>query len=413
MRRFPLSSVLPALPESVVPAPSTSCGPGGSGAGTAQTRRTVQRAGGNRATARKSTRRGAGVAVAAACLVMLAACSSSGAAQAGPDPTRPSASASVPSVVTDAPPAPSAPAVVPSVPAPAPVAPGEPTDPLTGLAPSANPVIAVKIDNTYFSVAQFGISKADVVFVEQVEGGLTRLIAVFHSDLDQEVGPVRSVRTTDAELLPVFGKPALVFSGGAPAVLKTLHGTDVVDTSGLSSAYFRSDAASGTYNLHAKLAKVSSGASGLGPVQPIGLTFTATDARVAAGASATSISVIMQSGRTDFRYTDGAYRRLISGTPATDHQGDPETADNVLVMHVTDSPDGNYDSVGSPSYLSHTVGSGSVTLSRDGHSVEGTWSRGSASEPFQFLDANGQPLPFKAGHTWIILAPQSASTTLS
>ena len=62
------------------------------------------------------------------------------------------------------------------------------------------------------------------MYVEQVEGGLTRLMAVFHTNLPAEVGPVRSVRTTDAELLPVFGTPALVFSGGAGVPLDGYRG---------------------------------------------------------------------------------------------------------------------------------------------------------------------------------------------
>ncbi|SDP20985.1 Protein of unknown function [Nakamurella panacisegetis] len=285
------------------------------------------------------------------------------------------------------------------------------TDPLTGLAPSKNPVLAVKIDNTYFEVAQFGVSDADIVFVEQVEGGLTRLIAVFHTTLPTEVGPVRSVRSTDAQLLPVFGRPGLVFSGGAGGPLADLAKTAVVDTSALGGDYFRSSVATGTYNLHADLTKIAKDATGLGAVQPIGLTFVKSSAAVSAGAKVKSISVVMEAGLTDFSWTGGRFVRMRNDAPVSDYQGKVEAADNVLVMHVTDTPDGTVDTNGQPSYLTQTVGSGKVTLYRDGHAVAGTWKRATATGRFTFQDAKGHALPFKPGKTWVMLAPQTAVVT--
>ena len=292
--------------------------------------------------------------------------------------------------------------------------PSGPADPLTGLAASSNPVIAVKIDNTFFDVAQFGVSDADIVFVEQVEGGLTRLIGVFHSNLKVEVGPVRSVRSTDAELLPVFGKPALVFSGGAGGPLSALAQTDVIDASGFNG-YFRSTAAYGTYNLHANLSDIEAQAqqNGIGKVQSIGFKFAASDARVAAGPKISAVTVTWPSATTNFSWSGGHYVRQRNGEAVSDYQGQKEQADNLLVLHVQDEPDGTVDTNGQPSYLTHTVGSGDASLFRDGHEITGTWSRSSANEPFEFKDAKGNALPFKPGKTWVMLPPQSASVSTS
>ena len=98
-------------------------------------------------------------------------------------------------------------------PAPTPAATEKPptTDPLTGRRTmSGNPVVAVKIENTAAARPQVGLGQADIVFVQEVEGAQTRLVAVYHSQLPTRVGPVRSARTTDAQLRPLFGKPALV-----------------------------------------------------------------------------------------------------------------------------------------------------------------------------------------------------------
>ncbi len=287
------------------------------------------------------------------------------------------------------------------------------TDPLTGGAPSKNPVIAVKIDNTYFDIPQFGVSDADVVFVEQVEGGLTRIIAVFHSTLSTEVGPVRSVRSTDAQLLPAFGRPGLVFSGGAGGPLADLAATSIVDTSALGAAYFRSDVATGTYNLHADLTKIAAQAKGLGPVRYVGFSFAAHSAVVAKGRAVSSIQVVMEAGETDFTYTAGHFVRMRDGQQVSDYQGRIEAADNVMVMNVVDTPDGTVDSNGQPSYLTQTVGSGKLTLYRDGRAISGTWKRAKSTNSFTFLDATGQPLPMKPGKTWVMLAPQTAVVTAS
>jgi hypothetical protein len=285
-------------------------------------------------------------------------------------------------------------------------------DPLTGGPPNSLPVIAVKIDNTYFGVRQFGVADADVVFVEQVEGGLTRLIAVFHSTLPDEVGPVRSVRSTDAQLLPVFGRPALVFAGGAGGPMAALRATRIVDTSALTGAYFRSPLASGTYNLHADLKKIAAGPTGLQPAKYLGLHFATTSPLIAAGRRVSTIHLVMQAADVDFTYRSHRFVRTRHGGDVLDHQGKPQQADNVLVQHVVDEPDGTVDSVGSPSYLSKTVGSGTVTLFRDGAAIPGTWKRAAPTDPFVYSDATGHPLPFKPGKTWIALAPQSAQLTL-
>ncbi len=298
----------------------------------------------------------------------------------------------------------------------APARPAQPpaptTDPLTGGRPSTNPVIAVKIDNTYFAVPQFGVSDADVVYVEQVEGGLTRLICVFHTRLPSEVGPVRSVRSTDAQLLPVFGRPALVFAGGAGGPMAALAATPVIDTTGLTGAYFRSDVAAGTYNLHANLQTVAAQVKVKAAARGIGFTFAARSSVVAAGRPVGSLSVVMEAGVTNFSFSGGRFVLMRDGEPVRDYQGGVEAADNVLVQHVLDEPDGTVDTLGSPSYLSRTVGSGAVSLFRNGRMIGGTWQRARPGDPFRYRDATGKPLPFKPGTTWVILAPQSAQVTV-
>ena len=101
--------------------------------------------------------------------------------------------------------------------------------PLTGLpASSGAPVLAVKVDNSPAGRPWTGVEDADVVYVEPVEGGTTRLLAVFSSRLPASVGPVRSARESDVTVLGAYGRPALAFSGSAPELAGTLAGAPLV-----------------------------------------------------------------------------------------------------------------------------------------------------------------------------------------
>jgi len=324
----------------------------------------------------------------------------------------PSTSASIPN-----PPPPPTPTPTPEPapappPEPAPPAP-PPVDALTGGPVNDGPVVAAKIDNTSAGIPHFGMTAADIVYVEQVEGGLTRLLGVFHTDLPTEVGAIRSVRTTDAELLPTFGVPALAFSGGGGVPLDALHATTTiaVEQEAGAGGFWRSNAATAPYNLHANIQEIASSTPGLSPARNIGFTFSATDPRVDGGPAASSLAVQFQAARIEFSFQDGTYH--LQGRGSEDAIGGQIVTDNVIFQNVDFQPDGEFDSVGSPSYISHTIGSGAFTLFRDGHAIEGTWSRPAIDQPTQFLDAAGVPVPFKPGKTWLALVPPSASTEYS
>jgi len=289
------------------------------------------------------------------------------------------------------------------------------TDPLTGGRFVGTPVIAVKIDNTSAGLPQYGLTDADVVYVEQVEGGLTRLMAVFHTTLPADVGPVRSVRSTDAELLPVFGKPALVFSGGAGGPLAALASTPtvaVIEERG-GAGFSRAASSPAPFNLHSNVKDVAAAHPELTPPTDVGFHFAATDPRVDAGPPATTLGVAWRAADTRFSFTDGRYRLERGGQAQSDAAGAPIVADNVLFQNVTLDPDGTVDSVGSPSFLSHTVGTGTFTLFRNGHAITGSWSRAAADQPTRYLDPSGQPVPFKPGKTWVALVPPTASVAVS
>ena len=102
------------------------------------------------------------------------------------------------------------------------------TDPLTGGKVSSHEVIAAKVENIAAARPQVGLSLADITFVEEVEGAQTRLIAIYHTRFPKRLGPIRSARSTDVELLPLFGKPGLVYSGANAKVQRKIDNASIV-----------------------------------------------------------------------------------------------------------------------------------------------------------------------------------------
>lgn len=305
----------------------------------------------------------------------------------------------------EAPPAasepPTAPAATARTPAPSPSATSttwaKPRDPLTGGPVSDHPVIAVKVENTTAARPQVGLSQADIVFVQEVEGAQTRLVAVFHSKLPKRLGPVRSARTTDAQLLPLFGLPGLVYSGANGRVQRKL------DDASLVPIYreTRDRRRRAPHNVFVDLDRVARTVK-LGDAEPIGWTFgrePSTGARPAAEATSR-----VGNDTLGFAYAKGRYTVTWRGDRYVDgDSGAVARADNVVVMRVRNVPDGNRDVRGSASVLSPTVGRGEVSLYRDGVRVDGTWSRAKPSAPLRFTGADGKDLALKPGHTWVTL----------
>ena len=88
-----------------------------------------------------------------------------------------------------------------------------PVNALTGLPGENGRVLAVKFDDTTFAHPQQGVEGADVVFVTQVEAGLTRLMAIYSSQYPEVIGPIRSARISDIDILAQFGRVGFAYSG--------------------------------------------------------------------------------------------------------------------------------------------------------------------------------------------------------
>jgi len=285
-------------------------------------------------------------------------------------------------------------------------------NPLTGLGVSpTGPVIAVKVDDTAAGRPSMGIDKADVIYIEEAEGGLSRMVAVFAS-AKPKVRAVRSIRSSDPELLGQYGRITVVASGGGGNSLhdldrSTLH-SSINDRGQVGFSRDRSRPA--PYNLVSDLTKVSSAIKADG-VHNVGFTWAATDPRLAGARSATTVSTRVGSTVVGFIWDAklASYVRIVAGRRIVTASGAPVAKPNVLVQFCQINADrSDIDSNGNPSAFTKSIGSGRVVLFRDAKRIEGTWSRPSIGSPTTFTDAAGKPLLFAPGGTIVALVRQGA-----
>lgn len=254
-------------------------------------------------------------------------------------------------------------------------------------------VLAVKIDNVTAARPQTGLDDAAIVYAEEVEGGLSRLMAVYESEhLPSAVGPVRSARETDLQLLPQFGKPAFAFSGAQSQLLRVIMSTkDFTPVTGTSDFYRTSDRPAP----HNEFLHPANAAAKGGPEQDIGLRFAT--AVPEGGTAATNVSAKMPAADFSFAWNGSHYLVSMDGTRS------PWTADNVIIQDVTVKESQFHERTGFAPF-SQTVGHGQARVLRDGRSYAATWDRPSESSGTTYA-VDGKTLPLHPGHTWIVLEP--------
>ncbi|HEX5587681.1 MAG TPA: DUF3048 domain-containing protein [Acidimicrobiia bacterium] len=292
-------------------------------------------------------------------------------------------------------------------------APAPPKAPLTGLDdPSGQsitrPAVSVKVENTEFARPQAGLDQADVVYEEVVEGNITRLVAMFNSQIPDVIGPVRSVRAIDPDIVWPLGG-IFTFSGGAavnvdaasaaPVTIVTENNQDVLVRNAQGQP--PRDAPHNLYALGPQLFGV-----GGQPVPPPSLfQYYLKGAPPAAAQGVLSFRVGFTPGYDPTYVWDagaGVWRRSMNGAPHTASNGNQLSPTNVVVQ-FTEYP-GEADGV--------TVGEGDVWVFSDGTVRMGRWVRPDHTQPAHYVDANGTPILLRPGTTWVELLPVGSPVDL-
>ncbi|MFE7380398.1 DUF3048 domain-containing protein [Streptomyces zhihengii] len=277
----------------------------------------------------------------------------------------------------------------------------------TGLPARPAPVLAVKIDNVRPARPHTGLGQADLVYVEQVEAGLTRILAVFSSRLPPRVGPVRSARESDLELLRQFDRPALAYSGAQTALRPLIEAAplEAVPPGTAPRAYERSGDRPAPHNLYLRPERALTAAGDVGDATDIGLRFGPAPEE---GRPAATHTVRYPSARYTFTWSaaDKGWRVAMDGTPAATTDGGPLAPATVVVQYTTVRPSEFGDRFGGVTPYTETVGSGRALVLRDGRAFDTRWERRTATGDTVFTTAAGERMTFAPGQVWIVLAPE-------
>ncbi|MEV0318477.1 DUF3048 domain-containing protein [Streptomyces sp. NPDC050658] len=270
------------------------------------------------------------------------------------------------------------------------------------------PVLAVKIDNVRPARPQTGLDKADVVYAEQVEAGLSRLMAVYGDPerLPSIVGPVRSARETDLELLRQFDDPALAFSGAQSKLLPLISDAPLralTPGKAPADAYYRYDGRAAPHNLFLRPKALN-----LEPGTGEGLSGTGFEygPRPSGGTPEQQRTVRFPAARFTFTWSAEQARWLVAmdGEQARTSDGKQIAASTVVVQYVKVSESRFHDRSGNNTPFTETVGSGKADVLRDGRAYEARWERPGAQDGTEFTTGSGDPMPFRQGQVWVVYA---------
>lgn len=279
--------------------------------------------------------------------------------------------------------------------------------PFTGLpGGTGRPVLAVKIDNAVPARPPTGVAEADLVYLEPVEGGVTRLLAIYSSRLPRTLGPVRSVRESDLTLLRQFGRPALIFSGEAPELLPALRQAPLVPLSPaeVGQAFVRDPRRPAPFNLYARTGPLLAAAGRAGVPADIGFRFGPAPP---GGAAVPEQVVRFERATFTAQWSPPESRWLVSmdDAPLRSVDGNRLGATTVVVQFVPIRPSTIRDTSGAVSPYVETLGGGTALVLRDGLAYDARWSRPTPSSGTTFTTPDGAALPFARGPVWVVLAP--------
>lgn len=279
------------------------------------------------------------------------------------------------------------------------------------------PLLIAKIENSPAARPQAGLDAADVVLEELTEGGVTRFITLFHSELPDEAGPVRSARPVDVSVAGSFGRPVFAYSGARPQVQRLLHAATLVPLEEGAPGFARVPDRRRPHDLFIQpgdvlAAGTERGATALAPPGwhfdedvPAGAERCPADATACDDPGLGVVVPMSTSARTGWTYDDdeGLYRRDQNGQASVVTGEGRIGAANVVVLATRHYTDGCCDTNGAPYTETDVTGEDRAIYWRDGERYEGTWRKASVGAPLELLDADGEPFALKPGPTWLHL----------
>ncbi len=285
----------------------------------------------------------------------------------------------------------------------------EPVNSLSGRLGSDGPILVVKIDDTRAAHPQAGLEDADLVYVEQVEGGLTRLAAVFSSKIPAVIGPVRSARISDIEILEQFGRVAFAYSGAQKKLLPVIAAANLENLGAqrqsreiYSNDPLRNAPTAMMLQAQTLMQKVKEQQLPVAISKSAGWNFSES---VDTGTAIVSAKVSWPANSYDAVWSAIEKRWLLShgGVPNLSASGIHLGASTFVIQIVSITPSEYGDKFGGVTPFTATVGSGRGYILRDGKYISALWDRLTPDVGTTWRTTQGEEIAFAPGQIWIAL----------
>jgi hypothetical protein len=291
------------------------------------------------------------------------------------------------------------------------------TSVLSGREGIDGPVLAVKIDDTNAAHPQIGVEDAEIVYIEQVEAGLTRLAAIYSTVIPQRIGPVRSARISDIDILNQFGRVAFAYSGAQRKLLPVIAAANLEDLGAQrqSPTIYTTDPARRSpfaMVLRADLLmqKIKDNNLPVDLAKSVGFVFGDLPE---GGKPVQQVVMNWPSATYSAQWSEKESRWHLS------HNGKLNLAESGIVLGPTTlviqmvkiSPSEYGDKFGGITPLSETVGTGKAYVLRNGEVFSATWNRPFPDSGTTFSLADGSTMNFAAGQIWVALTDREPEFT--
>lgn len=282
--------------------------------------------------------------------------------------------------------------------------PPPPTTLLSGRKGKDHRVLIAKVDNTVFSKPHAGLLAADVVYLEEVEYGLTRYMAVYSSRYPKKIEPIRSARISDIQIVRQYGKIAFAFSGANHRILDNLARAFMypISNDAGDQGFARDPNRPAPWNLIGYPKKLLKNAPKSVKAKDVGFTFS--DEAPDGGIPTKQVTVNWPGAKADWRWSasDDTWKLWMDGSPATTVEGPQLHSPTVIVQSCEVHPSKYGDAYGGVTPITQTVGQGTALLMRNERAYHIKWSRPTAKDGTTWT-YHGHQIPMDPGSVWIML----------